>query len=763
MARRALLCLGALASLASLAGAQISTPVASDDVFDVGANKFLTRSAQDSKSSPSPGDEDPDRSSQCPVDLEVLWQSAVGSSVYSTPLVTDLYSDGRPDVVVPSFVHEVDVLEGPTGAQSIGWPVNHRSTLHASPVMADCDFDGVLDIVVVTYSAEIVCYSDNGGKVLHFQIPGLEVRKDWYVGLSADHVDHDHPDVSDEVADETQPLRDLLPHSRRSLLQENVRENVLSPEAEESFGILGGDDEFDFASDADDDDDPKDFDLRNYDEGYEDYGDENDPLLAPGGAAMDYEEHWDDDEYYDGHFHHHPEGRVEDYISVDPHVLCTPTVADVDGDGFPDLIVAVSYLFDHETYAGASNRREELGDDVDISNYLAGGVLAFDFVTMDVKWHTHLDLSTHHVNFQAYMYSSPTVADLDADGNPEIIVGTSVGFVYVLDQNGTSVPGWPIQMGEVQAQVVAEDVNDDGVLEIVACDSRGSVAAFSTKGREIWERHLGALIANAAVVGDINGDGRTEVVVGTGSGNVVALDGATGRTVLSHQANAMVMSSVALARLHPQGQTEGLGLHLVTMAFDGFLYLIDGKTGCADVVDVGETSYGTVLVQDLDADGLLEILVTTMNGNVVCFKSRAPKGRGPIDWEREGVRIEPVAGDISGKSRAYAVEIVDRQGLSGPYEVTLKIVGVGIEAMNAGKNPVVGVSNTFSSPGTYALEIPCPKSRTTGVVMVEMRDKNGKVFRDEFSAHFNMSYYRILKWILALPVVVGSVVVLGLF
>ena len=84
-------------------------------------------------------------------------------------------------------------------------------------------------------------------------------------------------------------------------------------------------------------------------------------------------------------------------------------------------------------------------------------------------------------------------------------------------------------------------------------------------------------------------------------------------------------------------------------------------------------------------------------------------------------------------------------------------------SMNAGKNPVVGVSNTFSSPGTYTLEIPCPKSRTTGVVMVEMRDKNGKVFRDEFSAQFNMSYYRILKWILALPVVVGSVVVLGLF
>ena len=34
----------------------------------------------------------------------------------------------------------------------------------------------------------------------------------------------------------------------------------------------------------------------------------------------------------------------------------------------------------------------------------------------------------------------------------EIIVGTSVGFVYVLDATGAPRPGWPLQMGEVQGQ-----------------------------------------------------------------------------------------------------------------------------------------------------------------------------------------------------------------------------------------------------------------------------------------------------------------------
>ena len=47
------------------------------------------------------------------------------------------------------------------------------------------------------------------------------------------------------------------------------------------------------------------------------------------------------------------------------------------------------------------------------------------------------------------------------------------------------------------------------------------------------------------------------------------------------------------------------------------------KPGCADAVDVGETSYTMVLADDLNADGKLDLLVTTMNGNVYVFSSPA--------------------------------------------------------------------------------------------------------------------------------------------
>jgi hypothetical protein len=49
-----------------------------------------------------------------------------------------------------------------------------------------------------------------------------------------------------------------------------------------------------------------------------------------------------------------------------------------------------------------------------------------------------------------------------------------VGFVYVLDCWGTPKRGWPIQMGEVQGQVLAVDADGDGWLEIFAGGGLGA-------------------------------------------------------------------------------------------------------------------------------------------------------------------------------------------------------------------------------------------------------------------------------------------------
>ena len=247
---------------------------------------------------------------------------------------------------------------------------------------------------------------------------------------------------------------------------------------------------------------------------------------------------------------------------------------------------------------------------------------------------------------------------MDGDGKVEIVVGSSVGFLYVLDgASGESKNGWPKQMAEIQAQVLAEDVDGDGFLEIVACDTKGSVACFDGRtGLERWEVHLGASITSNPTLGDVDGDGRLELVVPTGSGAVVTLDASTGRTKKHFMTNAMVMSPILLAPLGPppspspssqqgqpqgkgkgKGKGEGEGLHLAMLSFDGFLYLVDGYSGCWDAIDIGETSYAMPLLEDMDGDGRMELLVATMNGNVYAFRTQA-KHHPAAAWQAQVVR-----------------------------------------------------------------------------------------------------------------------------
>ena len=153
-----------LATLATTVTAQLSKPIAHDHAVTKGedgkdaVNKFLERKASpdsfDDEESLHPQDE-------CPANLELRWMTEVTSSIYSTPVITDLFSDGHKEVVVPSFVHYLEVLEGEDGAKAGGdWPAFHKSTVHASPLVHDTG-DGT-EILLPMYDGEVHFYNDHG-------------------------------------------------------------------------------------------------------------------------------------------------------------------------------------------------------------------------------------------------------------------------------------------------------------------------------------------------------------------------------------------------------------------------------------------------------------------------------------------------------------------------------------------------------------------------------------------------------------------------
>lgn len=124
-----------------------------------------------------------------------------------------------------------------------------------------------------------------------------------------------------------------------------------------------------------------------------------------------------------------------------------------------------------------------------------------------------------------------TVVDLDADGVLEVVVGTGLGFVYVLDAlTGEVRPNWPVQctrppfegdddltpvdshgevVSPVVAQVVAADVDGafNSDLELIVVGD-GMVSVYESTGELRWRHYDGltGLVAAEPVMADLDGD-----------------------------------------------------------------------------------------------------------------------------------------------------------------------------------------------------------------------------------------------------------------
>ncbi|KAK3148888.1 hypothetical protein QOZ80_3AG0210060 [Eleusine coracana subsp. coracana] len=786
------------------------------------ANKFRQREASDDMAGYRHLDEDALLNTKCPKHVELRWQTEVSSSIYATPLIADINSDGKLEVVVPSFVHYLEVLEGSDGDKLPGWPAFHQSNVHSSPLLYDIDKDGVREIVLATYNGVVNFFRISGYIMMDkLEVPRRKVHKNWYVGLNSDPVDRSHPDVHDSSIGKgaaskesinqgesgikessgsvqgSEPLKNVSEqHSDETKsdatqiqanaeLSNNVNntqsgsissattatENTSQTQRRLLQTTDKSDDHTESSKTHESDSEAIGAANVENNEALEDDADQSFDLFRdaedlPDEYNYDYDDYVDDTMWGDEEWKEQIHEKEEDYVSIDAHILSTPVIADIDKDGVQEMVIAVSYFFDREYYDNPEHAKELEG--IDIEKYVASSILVFTLDTRQVKWTAELDLSTDNGTFRAHAFSSPTVVDLDGDGNMDILIGTAYGLVYVIDHHGKVRNKFPLEMAEVHAPVIAADINDDGKIEIVTTDAHGNVAAWTADGEEIWEVHLKSLIPQRPTVGDVNGDGHTDVVVPTISGNIYVLSGKDGSKIqpFPYRAHGRIMSPVLLLDMNKHGDNTK-GLTLATTSFDGYLYLIEGSSGCADVVDIGETSYTMVLADNVDGGDDLDLIVTTMNGNVFCFSTPSPhhplkewrssnqgRNNAAYRYNREGIYVthgSRTFRDEEGKHFWVEFEIVDKYripyGNQAPYNVTVTLL---VPGNYQGDRRIV-VSEIYHQPGKQRMKLPTVSVRTTGTVLLEMVDKNGLYFSDEFSLTFHMHYYKLLKWLVVLP------------
>lgn len=214
------------------------------------------------------------------------------------------------------------------------------------------------------------------------------------------------------------------------------------------------------------------------------------------------------------------------------------------------------------------------------------------------------------------------VADLDGDGDKELIGPTDTHYVTALDRGGNQLPANPIYgAGKVWSQV--------GVHVDHAVDLRG-YANCGTEHRPNWAD-------SAPVVGDLDGDGVREIVI---VGNVYNC-GTNPYTSLYQMPFVFRLDRT---------RASGNGWDWTVLPAAGA-----GSGPLSEAYSVIETVQPNPALADLDGDGKKEILFPSYDGKLHAYwLDRTEHGSWPYAIPGVGIRFasEPVVADLDADGHA---------------------------------------------------------------------------------------------------------------
>ena len=283
----------------------------------------------------------------------------------------------------------------------------------------------------------------------------------------------------------------------------------------------------------------------------------------------------------------------------------SPKLADVDGDGIDDIITINSdgevavYRPDGSLLPGWPQRfslLRELDPAMDDSH-------------LDSPAYANGDIEPDH---RHAALSAPAVADLDGDGVVEIVAASLKGQLWVFHADGTVADGWPFTLdrslvtpGQTNSDNVYDygffgapsvaDLDGDGDLEIVIGAMDAFVYVFHHDGSDVagWPLELrheyefdgsvvsnGARIISSPAIGDVDGDGQLEIAIGTNQkqGGTYGLG-----YLLSHD-----------GQIEPGWPISAFGAYTNALPF------------------VGEGIPGSPAICDVDGDGKMEVAMHTI-------------------------------------------------------------------------------------------------------------------------------------------------------
>ena len=173
-------------------------------------------------------------------------------------------------------------------------------------------------------------------------------------------------------------------------------------------------------------------------------------------------------------------------------------------------------------FVGSTVSDPAIGD-IDCDNF--DDFVFMNDLTLDVRDRFGNSIAGFPVTMPAGISATfPVIGDVDNDSSPEIILALDDLKVYVIDSNGSILPGWPKNInGSYSNSPVVGDIDNDNDLEIIVVSglfpqySRITVFEHTGNTYSGWPNQLSNRVFryfNMPVIGDVDGDSVPDIVMG---------------------------------------------------------------------------------------------------------------------------------------------------------------------------------------------------------------------------------------------------------
>ena len=285
-----------------------------------------------------------------------------------------------------------------------------------------------------------------------------------------------------------------------------------------------------------------------------------------------------------------------------------PTIADIDGDGKPEVIFGANDSRLHVLDAGG---REKWS--FETKSWIVGGVSVADldgdrkleivFGSLDYNVYC-LDINGQlkwKYATEDWVASSPVVADLDGDGTLEMVASSDDGYLYCLSRRGTLK--WRARWGEAgtraQPYLAVADLDGDGTRETVLALPSGQISTFLSNGDVAWNRNAGSGIVGSPLIADLNGDGSQDIVVASQGGYLLSYS-TWGNVQWNTNLGQTIEATPTLADLDGDGKWEVYLANIGAKGDSGFFsaYELSAKGGVGQWTTLKGDPYRTGLASN---------------------------------------------------------------------------------------------------------------------------------------------------------------------